>query len=236
MNLALSAFPRTTRWVVRVSAALCLAVALVSFRYLMPFAPAPDGVDANRFLHPWLAWHAISAATALLLGPWQFRATLRARRPRLHRAMGRLYVAACLVGGVTGGVLALGVSTGLVPLLGFGILAVWWVYTTTQALRMALQRQFPAHRKWMIRSFALTFAAVTLRLQLVAADLLPVDDDTAYRVISFLCWVPNAVFAELWLRRRPATAQPLRRHVVPDGRGYSRRAVERPGAKEPAGP
>jgi ABC-type spermidine/putrescine transport system permease subunit II len=66
-----------------------------------------------------------------------------------------------------------------------------------------MQRDFAAHRRWMIRSFALTFAAVTLRLYLPLGFLLPVSFDDAYRVISFLCWVPNLLAAEWLLRRRP---------------------------------
>ena len=58
------------------------------------------------------------------------------------------------------------------------------------------------HRKWMIRSFALTFAAVTLRIYLAILPMLPVAFIGAYRAISFLCWVPNALVAELWLRQR----------------------------------
>lgn len=53
----------------------------------------------------------------------------------------------------------------------------------------------------MIRSFALTFAAVTLRLYLPLHLLFQVSFDDAYRAISFLCWVPNLLIAELYLRK-----------------------------------
>lgn len=54
----------------------------------------------------------------------------------------------------------------------------------------------------MIRSFALTFAAVTLRLYLPIAQLPPSEFDAAYRAISFLCWLPSLVVAEVYLRRK----------------------------------
>ncbi len=54
----------------------------------------------------------------------------------------------------------------------------------------------------MIRSFALTLAAVTLRLYRPLSSLLPVAYDDAYRAISFLCWVPNLIAAELRLSAR----------------------------------
>lgn len=54
----------------------------------------------------------------------------------------------------------------------------------------------------MIRSFALTLAAVTLRLYLILLEFLPVEFDDGYRAISFLCWVPNWIIAELYLYQR----------------------------------
>lgn len=53
----------------------------------------------------------------------------------------------------------------------------------------------------MIRSFALTCAAVTLRLYLLILFGLPIPFVQGYRAISFLCWVPNLIVAEYYLRR-----------------------------------
>ena len=107
--------------------------------------------------------------------------------------------------------LALGASTGPVSTAGFGGLAILWVATTSLAWRAALQRRFIDHRAWMIRSFALTFAAVTIRLYLPVLLVLPVSFEDGYRAISFLCWVPDLVAAEMYLRggrirRTPAMA------------------------------
>ena len=51
---------------------------------------------------------------------------------------------------------------GLPTHFGFGMLAVLWLFTTAMAYRRVLQGKIQSHREWMIRSFALTFAAVTL--------------------------------------------------------------------------
>ena len=62
----------------------------------------------------------------------------------------------------------------------------------------------------MIRSFALTLAAVTLRTYLPISGLLHLDFMQAYVAISFLAWVPNLLIAETWLAlRAPSTSQPL---------------------------
>ena len=185
------------------AALLSAGVALYAFHYLLPNAFAPPGIAENPFATPWLFVHAGFAAVAMLVGPVQLLARVRTRLPRLHRWMGRTYVFACLVGGSAGFLLALGSTAGPIATAGFGLLALTWILTTAQAWRMALARRFDAHRRWMLRSFALTFAAVTLRLYVPVAAILGVQHLDAYRAIAFLCWVPNLVAMELYLARRP---------------------------------
>jgi predicted membrane protein DUF2306 len=183
-------------------ALLCVALALYSYRYLFQVGMIPTVIVGNLFLHPWLMVHVAGAATALLIGPVQFSSRVRTSVPMLHRCIGRTYAVACLVGGAAGFVLALGASTGPISRLGFGGLAIFWLVTTALAWRRATQGRFIEHRAWMIRSFALTFAAVTLRLYLpLSMLLLQVQLVDAYRAISFLCWVPNLLVAELHLRK-----------------------------------
>ena len=182
---------------------LSLVVALTAYRYLPKAGPLAPNVVANLFARPFLDVHVAGAATALLVGSFQFLGGLRARRPGLHRALGRIYVAGCLAGGVGGLVLAFGSTAGPIATAGFGLLAVAWMVTTAQAWRLAMARRIAEHRTWMIRSFALTFAAVTLRLYLPLAAMSGAHFFDAYRAISFLCWVPNLVLAEAWLAARP---------------------------------
>lgn len=180
---------------------LCAAVALYSYRYLFQVGMVPPVIAGNLFMKPWLMIHVAGAATALLIGPLQFLSTVRSRFPALHRSIGRIYAVACLVGGAAGFVLALGTSTGPITNVGFGGLAISWIVTTALAWRRAMQGRFIEHRAWMIRSFALTFAAVTLRLFLpLSMLLLQVHFVEAYRAMSFLCWVPNLLVVEFYLR------------------------------------
>lgn len=204
VNTASPAAPRMG-WPFRLVLAGSLLIALASVRYLFPGAPGgAPAIMANAFTkYGALTVHAGFAIVALMIGPFQFLRSLRARRPGLHRWMGRTYVLACLVAGAAGLVLAFGATTGPVSTAGFGLLAVLWLFTTTKAWTSAMNRRFDEHRRWMIRSFALTFAAVTLRLYLPFAFFSPLGYDDTYRAISFLCWVPNLVFAEVFVRVRP---------------------------------
>lgn len=190
---------------------LSVGVALYGYHYLLPNAALPPGVGDNPLARPWLFVHAGFAATALLLGPTQFLPRLRATRPRLHRWMGRTYVFACLTGGAAGLVLATRTTAGPIAGLGFGSLAVLLIGFTSQAWRMALAGRFVEHRRWMVRSFALILAAVTLRIYLPIVAVAHLPWLESYRAISFLCWVPNLILAELYLAHgRIGVAQPAR--------------------------
>jgi Predicted membrane protein (DUF2306) len=204
MNPALT---RALWWVGAVSSVL---IALVSYRYLVPAIPAPAQLTANPMARPWLWVHASLAATALITGPWQFIPKLRARRPRVHRWTGRVYIFACLVGGFAGLLLASGSTAGPIARAGFGLLAIVWLGVNGNGLRLAMTGRYAEHRQWMIRSFALTFGAVTLRIYMPAAQIAGLDPLMAYRAIAWLAWVPNLLLAELYVRglpaRRPAAA------------------------------
>jgi uncharacterized membrane protein len=192
---------------------LCAAIALFSYRYLLALGAVPPIIFRNALKHPWLVTHVAGAATALLVSPLQFVAEIRRRRPALHRWLGRLYVLGCTVGGVAGIPLAFGSSAGPIATAGFGLLAIAWLTTTLTGWRAGRRKRFGAHREWMSRSFALTYAAVTLRIYLAVLGAMPASFLLpGYVAISFLCWVPNALVAELVLqraRRRPESA-PLR--------------------------
>ena len=187
------------------TATISTVVALVSYRYLVGQGPVPPNIAANRHFDPWIAVHAAGAATALLLGPWQFRPRLRVRWPFLHKCIGRLYAVGCASGGLAALVLATGLSSGPVAGAGFAALGLAWLITTGLAVREVLAGRIASHRRWMIRSFALTLSAVTLRLYLPLSDVFNVEFLTAYRTIAWACWLPNLLLAELFLWRRPTS-------------------------------
>jgi uncharacterized membrane protein YozB (DUF420 family) len=80
-----------------------------------------------------------------------------------------------------------------------------WLAFTVLAFLSIRRRDQAAHRRWMLRSFALTLAAVTLRIYLPLSAAMGWSFDAAYPMIAWLCWVPNLVLAELYLRRGPRT-------------------------------
>jgi len=180
---------------------LSVGIALFSYRYLSPAGPlVSPGVMANLFARPWLAVHAGGAATALLVGGFQFIPALRRNRT-LHRWLGRIYATGCIVGGFAGFGMAFGSTAGPIAGWGFGILAVTWIYVTGQGWLTARARRFDEHRRWMMRSFALTFAAVTLRIYLPLGAVAGLDNLAVYQATAWISWIPNLLLVELYLRR-----------------------------------
>jgi hypothetical protein len=185
------------------AAFLSLAIALVSWRFLalglLPAFPQMRVHIETRHL-AFLA-HVSAAPVALALACFQLMPRLRARRPALHRWIGRGYVASVAVGGLGALAMAPVANGGPVATLGFGLLALAWLATTAMGYAAARARATARHRRWMIRSFALTFAAVTLRLEMPLMMAAGMDYVATIRVLAFLCWVPNALVAEALLAR-----------------------------------
>ena len=231
---AASARPRATGrigWTFVLLSALGVA-AYAAIPYFAASLPqlADDGVGlsgnyADRALIVQVAFyaHIVGGAVALVVGPFQFWRGLRGRAPRVHRWLGRIYLGGVLLGGVAGLVIAPFNQAGWVGFFGFGALGVLWLVTGWRAYRAIRRRDLAGHQAWMIRNYALTYAAVTLRIWLpllIMAPLLtgaPFDFESAfanaYAAVPFLAWLPNLIVAEWLIRRRglpsyrlPATA------------------------------
>ena len=147
--------------------------------------------------------HIFLGGLALLTGFSQFYKRLRIKRLALHRILGKIYIGAVLLSGFAGLGIAFFATGGIIPALGFGGLAILWLYTTSNAYTSIKKLDIDAHQRWMIRSYALCFAAVTLRLYLpLFTGLMQMEFIPAYKIIAWLCWVPNILIAEFFIVRK----------------------------------
>lgn len=189
---------------------LSIAIALGSLRFLIAdIALVMPAMVHHALERPLLLYaHIFFAPFALAIMPFQFGKSLRMARPGVHRWLGRAYGVAILISGTAGVFLGLQTIQGPVAASGLVTLAVAWLSTTAFAVYFAITRDIPAHRRWMIRSAALTVSAVTLRLYMIVGAL-TVGEESSYPLICWLCWVPNLMFAEWLIRRdtRRAVAQ-----------------------------
>jgi hypothetical protein len=193
---------------------LAAAVAIYSLRYygvlVHTWLDVDSGLRAVIMQVPIQALaHVLIAPVALVLGPLQFLPGLRATYPQVHRWSGRAYVLAAGVAGIGALATAPFASGGPIAGLGFGILAVLWIGATLGAWRAAVQRKFALHRLLMRFSDAMTFAAVTLRLQIPIGFALGYPSYSAMSVwLAYTSWIPNLVVVALYSMaealRRPA--------------------------------
>ncbi|MFI6095692.1 DUF2306 domain-containing protein [Lentzea sp. NPDC051213] len=123
--------------------------------------PLNDGV-AYHYLS--VVVHGMPACLVLFIGPFQFAAKLRARNPKLHRVLGRVYVVSMIFAAVAALVAATFSVSGASVQFGFYLLTAAWLYTIFQGYRSIRAGQIQLHRIWMIRNYALSFAAVALRI------------------------------------------------------------------------
>lgn len=186
-----------------------LAVAIGLYPILVPFIPKDQGLLSSKtaellgdpFWRSAFFTHISLGGIALLAGMTQFSNKLRNRNPSRHRLLGKIYVGACLISGMAGLYIAQFATGGWIARLGFTLLALAWLITTWTAWRRILLRDTDAHQRWMIRSYALTFAAVTLRLWLpLFTGVFSMDFIPAYQIIAWLCWVPNLLIGEWMIR------------------------------------
>ncbi|MCH2042486.1 MAG: DUF2306 domain-containing protein [Saccharospirillaceae bacterium] len=183
--------------------AVSIALQAISFLDFQPkriLLGKGELLEQNSYLVAFYV-HIIFGSVALVVGPIQFLPWIRERWLSWHRGCGALYVLSCLLSGVSGFYIAFYAEEGPATAFGFGTLASLWLSCTVLASQSVRTKQFAAHRAWMLRSYALTFAAVTLRtwLPLLTAGW-EMSFEAAYPIVSWLAWVPNLLAMEGYIR------------------------------------
>ncbi|TDC99911.1 DUF2306 domain-containing protein [Nonomuraea diastatica] len=230
------ASPARPRWWQRPWVAPLMVVAAAFLAFSLPpylsLDPSQSRVPAPDFFPPHfvvLSLHVVFGSVAMITCCLQIWPWFRARHPRAHRWIGRVYVfGGCLPSGVMGLVVGVATPWGPVTMVSNVLLALLWLGCTFAGWRMARQRRFVDHRRWMVRSFALTMSIITNRLHGVVLVILftPQFDttfggdeaalgNTVAALSAWLGWVLPLLLAEWWLERGDAAKRRLaRRHAA----------------------
>lgn len=194
---------RATFWLIAALSVGVAAYALVAYSVLPIGASVHPDMRANfEAHHIGIYTHVFCAALTLLLGPLQFSRAVRAARPALHRWTGRIYLGVGVgIGGVSGLYAAAFAYGGLVSTAGFGLLSLAWLFTGARAWQAVRARDFLAHREWMLRNYALSLAAVTLRIYLGIALAAGWPFEVVYPTLAWLSWIPNILAVGFFLQR-----------------------------------
>ncbi len=157
---------------------------------------------ATGWYLPFYYSHVLVSAFILVFGLFLVSGWGR-RWLKLHRALGYFYVMGILFFAAPGGlVMSLFIGRGPWVLASFLVQVTLWIYFTATAFRRIRAREVEEHRAWMWRSFALTFAAVTLRLYTLAFSFsTDLGEPTAYAALAWASWLPNWLIVEWMLYR-----------------------------------
>lgn len=183
-----------------------LILAGICFLFVYLFVTLKSGITAGAAFSSWLApfkdvmlgIHIVCAVPPIVIGLILFNLDKK-KHVRAHIILGTVYCVGIWISAAIRMVLAAGNTHGLAAQMGFGLLGLSWFVTTYYAYTEARKKRFFYHRRWMIRSYALTLAAVSIRpLYLFPPSSIPIE--TWYVMSTWLCWVPNLLAAELYLR------------------------------------
>jgi len=116
--------------------------------------------------------------------------------------MGKTYVGLVLLFSAPSGlIMAFHANGGMWAKLSFILLTTFWWWFTYKGYTTARAKEFSAHKKWMIRSYALTFSAITLRLsQMVLGIFFYLDPVFQYILVSWTSWTVNLFVAEIIIK------------------------------------
>jgi uncharacterized membrane protein len=141
--------------------------------------------------------HIISGGIAILIGWIQFNRKLLAKYVVLHRTIGKIYVLAALVCGLSGVYVGYYAYGGPIAAAGFMTIGVIYFYTTLKAYLYIRNQQVVQHQQMMLYSYAACLAAITLRLYVPFLTVFLGDYTKAYQIVAWLSWVPNLLIARV---------------------------------------
>lgn len=174
-----------------------LLTLFVLHRYEAPFLDSRSPVWQHFApVKWWLLPHGLAGALALFLAPPQFSARLRRRSPRLHRVLGRLYVAGVAVAAPAA--VPIAVIQGPPALVMAAVIqSAGWLLATAVALYCVRGGNIQQHREWMTRSYpfamVFVFARAILAIPAVAAMGEVGLVSAVWSCVAAACFVPSLV-------------------------------------------
>lgn len=150
-------------------------------------------------------FHIFPSLIALTLGPIQFNTKFRTTKTHLHSFLGKVYLLSVLIGGLSSLYMAQFSFGGTISHLGFALLAILWIFTGYKSYSSIIRKMIVAHYHWMVINFALTFAAVTLRIGLGIGFGCGIPFEIFYPYLAWICWIPNLLIALFIIRKDAAS-------------------------------
>jgi hypothetical protein len=173
-----------------------------NFDFTYGFLRLKQKAIATGWYLPFYYNHVLVAGAILVVGFFQVNTRYSLHWPKVHKALGIVYVYGILFFAAPSGlVMSFFIQRGPWVLWSFILQSVFWFTFTAIAIKKIMGRNIEEHRQWMWRSYALTFAAVTLRLYtLFFGGSFDLAQPGAYGAIAWMSWVLNWIAIEIYLR------------------------------------
>jgi hypothetical protein len=175
-----------------------LTIPYVSFKLNVDFLRTKQNIIHIKFWRYAFYAHILTSVFVLLAGAFQFSDYFLRNFKKLHRSIGKTYVFLVLfVSGPGALVMSFYANGNFVSKTSFILLSFLWILFTTLSFYFALKKDFIKHRAFMIRSYALTLSAITLRAYaLLLPNFIHLNAKEEYALIAWCSWTINLVLAE----------------------------------------
>ena len=183
---------------------------LLSIPYLA-FKPGIEFLETKQLIYHLEWWrysfyiHVFSSPFVIVFGLLQFNRLLIHRYKKAHRILGVCYLLLVVfIAGPSALLMGLYANGGYLAQISFVFLSCIWIAFTFLAYFRARKHDYISHSKWMLRSYALTLSAVTLRIYSYLFDFwnVPIPPKETYILLGYLSWIPNLLMAEIVIRTK----------------------------------
>jgi uncharacterized membrane protein len=147
--------------------------------------------------------HVSTSILVLLAGFTQFNSFILRKYTAIHRNIGKLYVFVVLALAAPSGLfIGLFANGGFYAKISFVLLSILWFFLTLKGFIHIKNRNILLHKQFILRSFALTFSAITLRFwKVILVYLFQPSPMDVYQIIAWLGWIPNLLLIEYYIYR-----------------------------------
>lgn len=148
--------------------------------------------------------HVFSSSFIILSGLFQFNRFVIYKKKQLHKFLGYIYIILVLfVSGPSAFIMSLYANGGIPAQISFTLLSVIWILSTAISFLAIRKGKIEKHAKWLLRSYALTLSAVTLRFYAYLFDAfnIPLHPIDTYIVLTWISWIPNLIICEILIRK-----------------------------------
>jgi uncharacterized membrane protein len=148
--------------------------------------------------------HVYTSLFVLLAGATQFSTYLLQKNKKLHRIFGYIYsINILFITGPAALIMSFYANGGITSKIAFILLSFLWLYFTSVALIKAKNKDYKAHQRFMIRSYALTLSAITLRIwKFLIMNYVEIPPMDVYRIVAWLGWGLNIILAEWYILKQ----------------------------------